>query len=198
VSRRPLPGSLGTLPAFVEAKTPFGGIGPGSPSLPVFARRKRHVFKGPGSPAAFGRAPLPSNSRPGSLQGRTSGERITGITEEDEDEEMVEEEMAWEKGEDVDEDGEMLEEVDQFGPALGAVVTRESVRTHEEPETPVSPFGLTDGHGQLPNGDPHATHAAANEGGQVPLTAKALAKMEEEVEAKDESAAAAAAAGSLT
>ena len=44
VQRRPLPGGLGTLPGFTEPKGAFNNV-PGSPSLPVFARRKRSVFK---------------------------------------------------------------------------------------------------------------------------------------------------------
>ncbi|KYG50682.1 hypothetical protein M433DRAFT_138913 [Acidomyces richmondensis BFW] len=103
VSRRPVPTGLGTLPAFNEARNAFGNLAPSSPGLPVFARRKRSVFKGPGSssPAGFGRVMLGSSSRSGSVQGRRSGEMITGITEEEEEE-----------GEELDD--EEVEEVDHF------------------------------------------------------------------------------------
>ncbi|KAH9827487.1 serine/threonine-protein kinase MARK2-like [Teratosphaeria destructans] len=114
LSRRPLPANLGSLSGFSEARSAFGNIGPQSPSLPVFARRKRSVFKGPmaGSPSAFGRSASAStgNSRSGSIQGRRSGEMITGITEEDEE--------ALEEDEEEEEEEEEVEEVDHFGPEL--------------------------------------------------------------------------------
>ena len=114
---------------------------------------------------------MPSGSRSGSVQGRKSGE-ITGITEEDEEE--------------VDEDGEVIEEVDQFGPELGAVITMVEDGPLEEPTTPLSPMHhLMEEHDDFPsmNGE------AVNEGGKVPLTAHALAMMMEEEEAKEEKAA---------
>ena len=183
VSRRPPPGNLGTLPTFVESKSTFSGLG--SPGLPVFARRKRSVFKGPGgagNPAGFARNSLPT-SRSGSAQERRSGEMITGITEEDEEEE-----------EEVDDDDEVIEEVDQFGPQLGVVTTREDQNLLEELMTPVSPPASSVEHDAVPGSDGDGTIAAVEEGGTVPLTAAALAQMEEEEEAKEESAATAAVA----
>lgn len=131
VSRRPLPSNLGTLPAFAEAKSAFGGPAPGpsSPGLSVFARRKRSIFKGPmantASPSGLGRVPITSKSRSGS-QGRRSTEVIGGIQEEEEEED--EEGDLVEGGEgildnaliDEDEEDEKWEDTDQFGPELGS------------------------------------------------------------------------------
>ncbi|KAK5122432.1 hypothetical protein LTR85_004016 [Meristemomyces frigidus] len=176
ISRRPLPGNLGALPTFtMEAKGAFGaggGMGPSSPSLPVFARRKRSVFKGPmsGSPAGFGRTPMTGGSRSNSVP-RRSGEMITGITEEDEEDE---DEM-----EDMD-----VEEVDHFGPelVLPGGELEEAVGGDVAEEEPISPMS------QLPAADEAEEEApgSAGKAGKVPLTAEALAKMEEEEEAKDE------------
>lgn len=118
VSRRPPPSALGTLPAFNEAKTAFGGgaIGPSSPGLPVFARRKRSVFKGPManaiSPSGLGRVPMATKSRSGS-QGRRSTEVIGGIQEEEEEEDEEDDMVGG-----IDEDEEKWEDADQFGPEL--------------------------------------------------------------------------------
>jgi serine/threonine protein kinase len=184
VSRRPPPSGLGTLSGFTEAKHAFGGAAPGSPSLPVFARRKRSVFKGPmgGSPAGFGRVALGSNSRSGSVQGRRSGEMITGITEEEEEEEELEEEEV---------DG--LD--DQFGPELvlpgseldNSVLPDDAV---SEPVTPMSPpADMVD---EPPGTASSGARTVKGPDDKIPLTAEALAKMEEQVEAKEEAAAAAA------
>ena len=173
VSRRPPPSGLGTLPTFSEAKTAFGGggmAGPGSPALPVFARRKRSVFKGPGmggSPSGFNRT---TGSRSNSVP-RKSGEMIPGITEEDEDVEMMEETMEEEME---------IEEVDQFGPELvvPSDIEADSAAPYTEPVSPLSP--LPPGQGEAPD----STRNAAGSGG-VPLTAQALAKMQEEEEEMD-------------
>ncbi|KAI7086777.1 kinase-like protein [Hortaea werneckii] len=204
VSRRPPPGTLGSLPGFSEARGAFGGMGPGSPSLPVFARKKRTVFKGPmlgnGSPSGIGRTPLgarDTGSGSGSVQGRRSGEMITtGITEEDEEAAeaaaadavaVMEEESA----EDLD-----VEEVDQFGPELDSVVHRpprggngEAAAAADESalvdrlRTPLSPLPAGEND---PLGSPStpATHTQEGVGG-VPLTAEALKQMEEQAEAKE-------------
>lgn len=175
VSRRPVPTGLGTLPAFNEARNAFGNLAPSSPGLPVFARRKRSVFKGPGSssPAGFGRVMLGSSSRSGSVQGRRSGEMITGITEEEEEE-----------GEELDD--EEVEEVDHFGPEL--VVPGNRVDVYEGGDgngVPISPVSLLAEESPV---SPHSTAASAGivEGNKVPLTAAALAKMEEDEEDKEE------------
>jgi len=175
VSRRPAPTGLGTLPAFNEARHAFGNLAPSSPSLPVFARRKRSVFKGPvsSSPAGFGRATLGSSSRSGSVQGRRSGEIITGITEEEEEE-----------GGELDD--EEVEEVDHFGPEL--VLPGNRIDIYEDGDgngVPTSPASLL---AEEPPKSPHsnAPSAGVGEGKKVPLTAAALAKMEEEEEAKEE------------
>jgi serine/threonine protein kinase len=75
----------------------FSAVPPPSPGLPVFAKRKRSVFKGPmlslaghgGSPSSS-RVRGDNGSRSGSVQGRRSGEIIVE-EEEDEDVEEVEE-----------------------------------------------------------------------------------------------------------
>jgi serine/threonine protein kinase len=134
VSRRPPPSALGTLPSFAESKSTFGGgsIGPSSPGLPVFARRKRSVFKGPmansSSPSGLGRVAMgPTKSRSGSIQGRRSGEVIGGIQEEEEEEEEDEEnELVGGIDEHegilanaiIDDDEGKWEDTDQFGPEL--------------------------------------------------------------------------------
>ncbi|KAI7560248.1 hypothetical protein KC317_g9842, partial [Hortaea werneckii] len=202
VSRRPPPGSLGSLPAFSEARGAFGGMGPGSPSLPVFARKKRTVFKGPmlgnnGSPSGIGRTPLggarDTGSGSASVQGRRSGEMITtGITEEDEeaaeaaaaDVAVMEEESA----EDLE-----VEEVDQFGPELDSVVHRPRGGDSERGgAAAVEGAALRTSLSPLPHGenDPlgtpstPATHTQEGIGG-VPLTAEALKQMEQQAEAKE-------------
>lgn len=126
VSRRPPPSALGTLPAFNEAKTAFGGggVGPSSPGLPVFARRKRSVFKGPmantSSPSGLGRVPMATKSRSGSVPGRRSNDGIGGIQEEEEEEDEedgfiggVDEDEGILANAIVDEDDEKWEDADQ-------------------------------------------------------------------------------------
>ena len=161
VQRRPLPSGLGALPSFSE-KAAFSNV-PGSPSLPVFARRKRSVFKGPGgmggSPSNFGRT---ANSRSNSVP-RKSGEMIHGITEEDEEE---------------DEEDMEVEEVDHFGAELGPasdinVPVDDVGNTYTEPVSPLSPLPPTEIESKAVNGG-------------VPLTAEALAMMEEEEEEEEE------------
>ena len=160
VQRRPLPGGLGTLPAFPESKAAFNNV-PGSPSLPVFARRKRSVFKGPGgiggSPSNMMRT---ANSRSNSVP-RKSGEMIPGITEEDEEED--------EEIEDLE-----VEEVDHFEAELPRTsdvdVGDEAGTTFTEPVSPLTPL-------------PPAEHdSRILDVGAVPLTAEALAMKEEEEE----------------
>ena len=214
VSRRPPPSGLGTLPTFGnEAKSAFGSGLPGSPGLPVFARRKRSVFKGPGmtsggSPSGFGRTGL--GSRSNSIPRKSGEQMIPGITEEEEEEE---EEM-----EDDDGDEGMEEEVDQFGPELSAhvanlpgeahaVVVADGESTVGEMSTaPVSPLGpLTPPEkegdrdplaaangggggsvgGVLGNGSLGAEETKRSESGSIPLTAEALAKNQRVVEEKE-------------
>jgi len=110
-----------------------------------------------------------SNSVP-----RKSGEQmIPGITEEDE--EMMEEE---------DEDME-VEEVDQFGPALGSVVLSDGgpdgVVT--APVSPVSPSPVMEKDLMLSNGTVVGADGERKGSGGIPLTAEALAqklKLDEE------------------
>lgn len=93
VSRRPPPGSLGTLPSLQDnnLNSPANyAFGPASPGMhPVFAKKKRSVFKGPSigsTPGQRGRSTGSNEgSRSASAHGRKSGE-IT-IAEEDEGEE---------------------------------------------------------------------------------------------------------------
>ena len=170
VSRRPTPSGLGTLPTFSEAKGAFGGMGPGSPGLPVFARRKRSVFKGPGmsgSPSGFGRVAMGASGsrRSGSIP-RKSGEMIPGITEEDEEEMLEEEEEEM--------DGE---EVDAFGPEL---VLPSDVSAAVEADGEVSPLSPTPLERQQPPEFPEKPGSSVQ-----PLTAQALAKMQEEEEEKE-------------
>ncbi|KAK3700009.1 hypothetical protein LTR37_016169 [Vermiconidia calcicola] len=164
VSRRPPPSGLGTLPTFAEAsKTAAFTSIPGSPGLPVFARRKRSVFKGPGlqhtggSPSGYARNT--ANSRSNSVP-RKSGEMIQGITEEDEEDEDME-----------------VEEVDQFGPELAMPSTAsamgDSGGVYTEPACPFSPVS------------PPAAADGTMPPGSVPLTAEALARKQEEEEQKE-------------
>ena len=173
VSRRPPPSGLGSLPSFAETKNSFSNI-PGSPGLPVFRRRKRSVFKGPGgiggSPSShLNRA---ANSRSNSLP-RKSGEMIPEITEEDEEEDEIE---------DLE-----VEEVENFGPRfllssdLDAAVD-DTGEVYTEPVSPMSPL--------TPKVDEPPTQNRSGSGG-VPLTAEALAKMEEEEEEQEKQAVAA-------
>lgn len=163
VSRRPPPSALGTLPTFSEGKSPFAGI-PGSPALPVFARRKRSVFKGPGiggSPSLPRATTSRSNSRP-----RKSGEMIL-----EEDEEGVDE---------MDEEME-VEEVENFGPELIIPSDIDAAGDDSgEPETePVSPLS------PVPPGNEQPSDPTMAGSGGMPLTADALAKMQEQEEGKE-------------
>lgn len=165
VSRRPPPSGLGSLPAFTEARGAFGAVGvvPGSPSLPVFARRKRSVFKGPGlggSPSAFART---SGSRASSVP-RKSGEMIHGITEEDEEE--LEDDME-------------VEEVDQFGPELqipsdNDLAVDDVGEIYTEPASPLSPLPMTPGENPM--------EVKRSGSGGTRLTAEALALKQQEEE----------------
>ena len=189
VSRRPPPAALGSLPGFSEARGPFGGFGPGSPGLPVFARRKRSVFKGPmhhtGSPAGFGRVAMGSGSRSGSVQGRRSGE-IGGIVEEEEEEEVDMMEM-------VGTPDEEIEEVDTFGPELPTAsgASQLNGQSHvgsavplPEEEEPDSPVGAD--LSALVGPDEKVTkRPPLGRGVSVPLTAEALAKKDEEDEKEE-------------
>ncbi|KAK5133643.1 hypothetical protein LTR08_007497 [Meristemomyces frigidus] len=218
VSRRPPPGGLGTLPTFSMDGLAvgrgqgfaFGGlaVAPGSPGVPVFARRKRSVFKGPtggagGSPAGFGRTGG-GRGREGSVPaGRRSGDvgaGITGITEEEEDGEEGEEDGDGEM-EEGEEEGEEVE-VDAFGPALGlpgptgagAELGGAEVGGGEGAYSPLSLSPLPAGGAYsplslLPAGEAVevaglAKAVEAVEGPSVPLTAEALAKMEAEEAAR--------------
>lgn len=178
VSRRAPPGNLGTLSTF--ANEPKGGFGAGlgglpSPGVPVFARRKRSVFKGPmgGSPNGFARVSLNSpSSRPLSTSGRRSGEGavISGIEEEEENE------------------FDDVEEVDHFGPELGAATPVDGA-VEEEDEDEEGAVGTDIGSPQSPLVTPLDEHPdidlpIADGGGGEPLTAEALKKMEEQEEGK--------------
>lgn len=124
-TRRPVPSGLGLSPIAGGGEhngRPSTGISsaiPTSPGLPVFARRKRSVFKGPisgassgGSPSGWGRNN--SSSRRGSVQGRPSTELMPGVVEEEDEEAVV---IEVDGDADLLEDDELYEEVeiDQFG-----------------------------------------------------------------------------------
>jgi len=187
VSRRPPPSALGSLPGFAEANKAFGGggVGPGSPGLPVFARRKRSVFKGPMqtsscSPSGFGRTPMATGSRSASVQGRRSGEIVGGIAEEEEDEEegILSHTVVNEEDED-DGDEEKWEDADQFGPELPSptpgVTTDEAV----SPLLPVPDLDLppADKEGAITALDARNLSSAS-----IPLTQEALAKKDKQDE----------------
>ena len=158
VARRPTPGNLALPTAFSEARNVFNNFGPPSPSLPVFARRKRSVFKGPGgvggSPSAFGRA---AGSRSNSVP-RKSGELFHGITEEDEDEA----------------DETEVEEVDHFGGELGLTTSDGEVVVDEADTEPVSPLS--------PMPVEHEQPLVSAVGNGVPLTEEALAEKDKQME----------------
>ncbi|KAK4500365.1 hypothetical protein PRZ48_008554 [Zasmidium cellare] len=161
--RRPPPSDIGTLPTFgAEAKGAFGSMPPpSSPGLPVFARRKRSVFKGPMSGSPHGRASGANGSRSASVQGRPSGEMMPGVEEEDEEEEMEE-----------------YEDVDHFGPELQ--ITSGEAPSEMGPDTePVSPLS------PLPGQEEENPLDAATSTNSVPLTAEALAKLGEEEDKKE-------------
>lgn len=171
--RRPPPADIGSLPGLsAEGRSAFGSIPPpSSPGMPVFARRKRSVFKGPMNNSPHGRGANQSNSRSASQQGRPSAEMMPGLTEEDEEED--------------EEDMEEYEEVDQFGPELNLVTADlqyddGGLGIDPEPVSPLSP---------LPGQD-DSPLATAGMGGikgtaSVPLTAEALAKLDLEGEKKE-------------
>lgn len=159
--RRQPPADIGSLTGLGnEGRSAFGSIPPpSSPGLPVFARRKRSIFKGPmsGSPNAHSRAP--GGSRSTSQQGRPSNELMPGVTEEDEEE--LEEEY----------------EDEPFGPDLNTAADQATDMISE----PISPLS------QLPGEDDNSLDAtpADVKPSVVPLTAEALKKLTEE-EAKKE------------
>lgn len=175
ISRRPPPadiGSLGPLPSFGERNGAWGAApAPISPGLPVFAKRKRSVFKGPmsGSPSGFGRTSGGDRSRSASVPGRPSGEMMPGVEEEDEE--------------------EVYEEVDQFGPDLRIVVDGfsglgEETTDAEDATAPVSPMSPMM-EGEMYPIDNTVSGAGVKGGSGVPLTAEALAQMEEENDAQE-------------
>lgn len=193
VSRRPPPSSLGTLPSFAETKSnAFGagalGIAPGSPGLPVFARRKRSVFKGPittsSSPSGLGRIPMATKPRSGSLQGQQNTEGIGGIQEEEEEEEEGDQEHELVGGIDEDEgilanaitddDEGKWEDTDQFGPELDSPPMQEIGIGFLAPP-------------KILNADPDRNSSV----GSGPLTHEALRKkdaLDEETAASDKAA----------
>ncbi|GAB7357780.1 hypothetical protein MBLNU459_g0428t1 [Dothideomycetes sp. NU459] len=125
LNRRP-PMSLGALPTFDNrnVNNPFNGFGPPSPGMhPVFAKKKRSVFKGPNltNPSSRGRTTGSGDgSRGTSVQGRRSGEIIA---EEDEDEGPT---LREEDGEEGEEEEMEIEEVDRFTPSAPATTVDET------------------------------------------------------------------------
>ncbi|EME39598.1 hypothetical protein DOTSEDRAFT_75299 [Dothistroma septosporum NZE10] len=171
--RRPPPGDIGSLPSLgIEGKSAFGSVPPpSSPGMPVFARRKRSVFKGPMNSSPHGRGNNPSGSRSASQQGRPSAEMMPGLTEEDEEEE--------------EEDMEEYEDIDQFGPELNLntadlPIDDGGLRVDIAPVSPLSPLPR---HDDSPLASAGARHAVGTTG--VPLTAEALAKLDLEGEKKE-------------
>ncbi|SMR57339.1 unnamed protein product [Zymoseptoria tritici ST99CH_3D1] len=196
-SRRPPPADIRTSsanPISATATSPPGfpfsqshsgsGLPPVSPGLPIFARRKRHVFKGPsgglavgtgggGSPAGFGRGVRREREVSGKGRGSTEISGMPGVVEENEDEEEEEEEEDEDGFEDVvpglDEDAgaesppvAISPGAIQFGPELMDEVGLDSPTT----------VGGAEGGGEGGVG--------VVGGGGVPLTAEALKMMEEE------------------
>ncbi|QIW99986.1 hypothetical protein AMS68_005504 [Peltaster fructicola] len=157
VRSRKTPAPLGTLS---DNPSPFTLAMPASPGLPIFARRKRSVFKGPightSSPSGFGRVSLPSRS--GSMSGRRSGEIMPGVTEEDENDEAFEDE-------DDDDDGKW-EEVDQFGPELPSTSPGFSPR-HTDGDVPVTPLDEIDARPALVRKDVEDEAAASQHSTKV-------------------------------
>jgi hypothetical protein len=133
-------------------------FGPASPGMhPVFAKKKRSVFKGPSlgnTPGARGRGPnlnsSGENSRGTSAQGRPSNE-IT-ITEEDEEEEEQQQLQEEQKDffgkvtlhdqgmrlveEDEEEEDLEVEEVESFSPIEEGNTTAFIIEEEEEEEDP--------------------------------------------------------------
>lgn len=156
VARHPPPGNLGSLPTLSTQalNSPMSyTFGPASPGMhPVFAKKKRSVFKGPSlgnTPGARGRGSgnnSGDNSRGTSAQGRRSNE-IT-IAEEDEEEEEQQQEpkdffsskiTLQDQGmrlveEDEEEELE-IEEVESFSP-IEEDTTAFVVEEEEEEEDP--------------------------------------------------------------
>lgn len=197
VSRRPPPSALGTLPGFAEANKAFGGggFGPGSPGVPVFARKKRSVFKGPmqtsgSSPSGFGRTPMATGSRGTSVQGRRSGEIVGGIAEEEEDEEA--EEGILSHGvvnEEAEDEDEKWEDADQFGPELPSPTPGAATDEAVSPLLPVSDLDLPPVFPPTDEGKGKDTRNLST--ASIPLTQEALAekdKQDEERKATEEQA----------
>lgn len=192
-TRRTVPSELRPNSAFGDSqnKSAFSMAAPSSPGLPVFARRKRSVFKGPmmshggsGSPSALNRSTNSSNSRTGSVQGRPSAEMMPGVVEEEDEEEdgFIDEEEY----EDI--------EVDQFA-APGALAPTDGISDLDM--SPTSPLpGQGSEHVRFSEGDKSASIGAGTrtngalgvgaDGHSIsPLTAESLAKMEAENEIKE-------------
>ncbi|KXT13126.1 hypothetical protein AC579_5625 [Pseudocercospora musae] len=158
--RRPPPSDVGSFPGLgIEGRSAFGANPPpSSPGLPVFARRKRSIFKGPmsGSPNAHSRAP--GGSRSASVPGRPSNELMPGVTEEDEE-------------------GEEEYEDEPFGPELNTAADQATEMTSE----PISPLSALPGEDDNPL---DATPVDIKPGG-VPLTAEALKRLSEDQAKKE-------------
>jgi serine/threonine protein kinase len=91
-----------------EGGAAFSALPPPSPGLPIFAKRKRSVFKGPMLTLGHAGGRRESGSRSNSVQGRRSGEIIEEEDEEEDD----------------------IEEVEEFSPIkFGEVVLEESSET---------------------------------------------------------------------
>ncbi|KAL1304971.1 hypothetical protein AAFC00_003877 [Neodothiora populina] len=152
INRRPPPGMLGTLPpspfqdraiGIPPPTSAFSAFGPPSPGMhPVFAKKKRSVFKGPALgtiTSARGGRGTPGGSEPGSrtasAQGRRSGE-LPIAEEEEEEEEMAQQGLLGEEGEgdgaDIleEDEEEEVEEVEAFSP----VGDNEKVFDFREPD----------------------------------------------------------------
>jgi hypothetical protein len=90
-----------------EGGAAFSALPPPSPGLPVFAKRKRSVFKGPMLTLGHAGGRRESGSRSNSVQGRRSGEIIEEEDEEEDEIEEVEEFSPVKFGEQIE---EVLEE----------------------------------------------------------------------------------------
>lgn len=173
VARHPPPGNLGSLPTLSTQalNSPMSyTFGPASPGMhPVFAKKKRSVFKGPSlgnTPGARGRGSNHNssgeNSRGTSAQGRRSNE-IT-ITEEDEEEDEPQDEpkdffgkvTLHDQGmrlveEDEEEDLE-VEEVESFSPIEEGDTTAFIIEEEEEDEDPDADVTVIPNLGEDQNG----------------------------------------------
>ncbi|CAK4029282.1 serine threonine- kinase [Lecanosticta acicola] len=174
-SKRPPPSNIGGLQGLggSEAKSAFGSIpAPSSPGVPVFARRKRSVFKGPMSGSPHGRGGGAGGSRSASVQGRPSGEMMPGVEEEDEEE--------------LEDDDGDYEEVDHFGPELVVATSDAGMTGRSGGDTePASPLSPSPGQEEEDPLGPGGNAEALKSSGGVPLTAEALAKLDTEEERKD-------------